>query len=84
MYEQVFKKKTGVPVDGMTFNGKQYFVDIGNQVPGKVISDPNLSAEKLALLDILPEVVQNAQYVGSGAFISKGGKEKPVVRYDLF
>ena len=59
-------------------------MSIGNKVPGKVISDPNLSAEKLALLGILPQIVTNADYVGSGEYDAAGKKVLPVTRYDYF
>ena len=59
-------------------------MEIGNNVPGKVISDRNLSEEKLALLDMLPEVVRNAEYVGSGEYVQHSGKVRPVTRYDYF
>lgn len=83
-YKGVFKSATGVPVDGLTFNGKQYTVDIPNSVPGKVISDNNLTAEKLALLDNLSDVVRNGEYVGSGEYVAHGAKAKNTIRYDYF
>lgn len=83
-YKAVFKPAKNVPVSGVTFEGKPYTVDINSNVPGKVISDPNLTAEKLALLDILPQVVENGEYVGSGEYVQHSGKDRPVVRYDYF
>lgn len=83
-YKGVFKAAKGIPVEGMTFNGKQYQVDIPNSVPGKVISDNNLTAEKLALLDNLSDVVRNGEYVGSGEYVAHGAKTKNTVRYDYF
>lgn len=84
VYKSVFQASKGILVDGLTFEGRQYTVDIPNSVPGKVISDPNLTAEKLALLDILPEVVRNGEYVGSGEYVPHGSKKKDTVRYDYF
>ena len=84
LYQHVFERSTGIPVNGMSFRGKQYLVDVGNDVPGKVISDPNLSKEKLSLLSDLTPIVQNAEYVGSGNYIQHGNKNKPVCRYDYF
>ncbi len=78
LYRQVFQRNTGVPVSGMSFRGEPYLVSIGNKVPGKVINDPNLSAEKLALLDILPQIVTNADYIGSGEYDAAGKKVLPV------
>ncbi len=83
-YKSVFKAANGVPVTGVTFNGKPYTVDIPNSVPGKVISDHNLTAEKLALLDILPQVVQSGEFVGSGDYIQHGSKKKLTIRFDYF
>ena len=82
--QRAFQRSYGVPVSGMTFDGKPYLVEIGNNVPGKVISDRNLSAEKLALLDMLPDVVQNAEYVGSGEYEQHHTKQKLTVRFDYF
>ena len=59
-------------------------MDISRNVPGKVISAPNLTAEKPALLDVLPSVVQNGEYVGSGEYVQHGNKSRTVVRYDYF
>lgn len=83
-YKSVFKPVKNVPVSGVTFEGKPYTVDIPGSVPGKVISDPNLTAEKLALLDNLPDVVHNGEYVGSGEYVQHGSKQKKTVRYDYF
>lgn len=83
-YKQIFKPSKNVPVHGLAYNGKQYTVDIGSKVLGKVISDPNLTAEKLALLDILPQIVQNGDYVGSGNYVRHGSKGTAAIRYDYF
>lgn len=45
-YKAIFKPAKNVPVSGVTFEGKPYTVDINSNVPGKVISDPNLTAEE--------------------------------------
>jgi len=82
--QKAFKSASGVPISNMTFAGKPYLVEIGNNVPGKVISDRNLSEEKLAVLDVLPEIVRNAEYVGSGEYVQHSGKVRPVIRYDYF
>ena len=74
-YKALFKPVKNVPVSGVTYEGRPYTVDINNNVPGKVISDPNLTAEKLALLDILPQVVENGEYVGSGCAAREQEKE---------
>ena len=84
VYKSIFKPAKGVIVDGTTFGGRPYAVDIPNSVPGKIISDTNLTAEKLALLDNLPDVVRNGTYVGSGEYIPHGSKTKKTVRFDYF
>ena len=84
VYKSIFKPATGVVVDGTSFGGQPYAVDIPNSVPGKVISDTNLTAEKLALMDNLPDVVRNGTYVGSGEYVPHGAKAKKTVRFDYF
>ena len=84
VYKSIFKPAKGIVVDGTSFGGQPYAVDIPNSVPGKVISDTNLTAEKLALLDNLPDVVRNGTYVGSGEYVPHGSKAKKTVRFDYF
>ena len=83
-YKSIFKPAKGVVVDGASFGGQPYAVDINNNVPGKVISDVNLTAEKLSLLSNLPDVVRNGTYVGSGEYMQHSGRNRPGVRYDYF
>lgn len=84
VYKSIFKPAKGVVVEGATFNGQPYTVDIGNKVLGKVISDTKLTPEKLALLGNVSEVVQNGTYVGSGEYTQHSGKDRPTIRYDYF
>ena len=84
VYKSIFKPAKGVVVDGATFKGQPYSVDIGNKVLGKVISDTKLTPEKLALLGNVSEVVQNGTYVGSGEYTQHSGKDRPTIRYDYF
>lgn len=84
VYKSIFKPAKGVVVEGATFNGHPYTVDIGNKVLGKVISDTKLTPEKLALLGNVSEVVQNGTYVGSGEYTQHSGKDRPTIRYDYF
>ena len=84
VYKSIFKPAKGVVVEGTSFGGQPYAVDINNNVPGKVISDPNLTAEKLSVLGNLTEIVQNGAYVGSGEYVPHGAKAKKTVRYDYF
>lgn len=83
-YKSIFKPAKGVVVEGATFNGQPYTVDIGNKVLGKVISDTKLTPEKLAFLGNVSEVVQNGTYVGSGEYTQHSGKDRPTIRYDYF
>lgn len=83
-YKSIFKPAKGVVVEGTSFGGQPYAVDINNNVPGKVISDVNLTAEKLSLLSNLPDVVRNGTYVGSGEYTQHSGRNRPGVRYDYF
>lgn len=73
-----------VTVENASFEGLPYDVTLNNQVISKVVSDPNMSAEKLAVLNSVEEVVKNAEYVGSGAYQPHGTKTKNVTRYDYF
>ena len=84
VYKSIFKPAKGVVVEGVSFGGQPYAVDINNNVPGKVISDVNLTAEKLSLLSNLPDVVRNGTYVGSGEYTQHSGRNRPGVRYDYF
>lgn len=84
VYKSIFKPAKGVVVEGASFGGQPYAVDINNNVPGKVISDVNLTAEKLSLLSDLPDVVRNGTYVGSGEYTQHSGRNRPGVRYDYF
>ena len=84
----VFKrthKAQPIEVQGVTFNGEPYFVEIGNKAVGKIVSDPNLSAEKISLLQNIDQVVSNGEYVGSGSYSkNKPGKIGNTIRYDYF
>lgn len=82
--QDVFRSAKGVEVEGVTFDGQPYKVNVGNKVLGKVLGDKNFSAEKIALLDILPEVIRKGEYVGSGEYVQHGKKQKDTVRFDYF
>lgn len=79
-----FSAAQNVEVGGVTFEGAPYLININNSVLGKVISGADLSAERLSLLNILPDVVRNGEYVGSSEYVAHGKKTKPVSRYDYF
>ncbi len=82
--QESFRPTKGVEVEGVTFDGKPYLVDINKKVLGKVVNDKNLTAEKIALLDVLPDVVSGGEYVGSGEYVAHGTRQKKTVRYDYF
>ena len=73
-----------VPVENVNFEDRPYDVVLNKSVIEKVISDRNLSAEKLAVFNEIENVVRNAEYVGSGEYTAHGAKTKPVTRYDYF
>lgn len=84
IYKKVFQPIKNVPVDSMTYEGQPYTVDVNKGVYRKVISDKTISAERLSVLDSLPEIIQNAQYVGSGEYGKAGRDDSPAIRYDYF
>lgn len=73
-----------VKIENTTFEGQDYYVRLYKSVIGKLISDPNYSAEKIAVLDNISDVIKNAEYVGSGEVQADGGKKNRVERYDYF
>ena len=86
-YNNVFERTGGVrevTVNGLEFDGQPYVVTVNKNAVGKVISDPNITAEKLALFDVLNDVIQNGEYVGSGSYTPHGSRTKNVTRYDYF
>lgn len=86
-YNSVFERTGGVrevTVNGLDFGGQPYVVTVNKNTVGKVVSDPNVTAEKLALFDILNDVIQNGEYVGSGSYTPHGSRTKNVTRYDYF
>lgn len=86
-YETIFpEKKTRIDigVDGLKMDGEEYVVSLYKGVVGKVISDRDISAEKLAVFDKIEEIVRSAEYVGSAKYIQKGDKRKHTVRFDYF
>ena len=75
--ESLFKKNVDsidVKIENTTFDGQDYYVRLYKSVIGKLISDPNYSAEKIAVLDNISDVIKNAEYVGSGRV--EGSKSK--------
>ncbi len=86
-YERLFDKSGGakhVPVKNMAFRNEPYVVDVNKNAISKIISDKNLTVEKLSLLDNLNAIIENGKYVGSGNYVQKGNKKKLTVRFDYF
>ena len=88
LFENIFEDTGGVrnvKVNGTTFRGEDYLVTINKNAVAKIISDPNLSAEKLAVINYLDEVVSNGEYIGSGEYAPKNEKKiKNTTRFDYF
>lgn len=87
-FMDVFKrthKAQPIEVQGVTFNGEPYLVEIGNRAVSKVVSDGKASTEKLSLLQNIDQVVSNGEYVGSSEY-AKGNinKAQNTIRYDYF
>ena len=84
IYTDIFGEARSVRVKNINYNGEAYNVALNKGLVGKVISDPNVSLEKLAVLDNLDTVVAEGRYVGSGKYIPKGNKIKNTIRFDYF
>lgn len=83
MLKEKFGEARTVDVDGMTYNGKKYSVNINKKTVGKIVSS-KFSNENIALLDVIDDVVKNGEYVGSGKYIQHGNTNKKTVRFDYF
>ena len=86
-YEKVLTELGGTKVKqikSVTFNGKAYNVSLPKNVVGKVVSDVNMSPEKLAVFDQIDEIITEANYIGSGKYIPHNTKQKQTVRFDYF
>lgn len=88
VYEKIFPANVTakeVDVNGVNFGNNKYTVTVNKGVIGKVVSDKNMSAEKLAVLDSIDDVINMADYVGSGNYVSHSSRAKTnVIRYDYF
>lgn len=86
-YQKIFDEAGGSKVStvkDVTYKGEPYNVSVGKKVVGKVVSDKNLSAEKLAILDDLDNIIAEGKFVGSGEYIPHGTKKKLTERFDYF
>ncbi|MBQ9960238.1 MAG: hypothetical protein IJP01_07755, partial [Oscillospiraceae bacterium] len=84
LYETVFKNGGGTrSVENSNTQTEEgnYVVQLGKKLVGKVASDPRISAEKLAVIEHLDDVVAAAEYVGSSMY---EGSNRNVIRYDYF
>ena len=83
-YNKIFGKARDIKVKNISYNGSSYNVTLNKNLVGKVLSDRNLSPEKLAVIDNLDEVVSEGKYLGSGKYVPKGKKVKNTIRFDYF
>lgn len=86
-YESLFTGGGGarnITVKGTKFKGKDYDVYVPKKVVGKVVSDVNMTPNKLAVFDNLDKVIENAQFVGSGKYVPHTQKQKLTTRFDYF
>lgn len=86
-YQKSFDEQGGARVQtikDVSYKDEPYQVSIGKKVVGKVVSDKNMSAEKLAVLDNLDEIIAEGKFIGSGEYIPHGKKKKLTERFDYF
>ena len=83
-YNKIFGKARDIKVKNISYNGSSYNVTLNKNFVDKVLSDRNLSPEKLAVIDNLDEVVSEGKYLGSGKYVPKGKKVKNTIRFDYF
>lgn len=74
------KKK--VMLDNVQFDGQPYTVTIFKSLINKVVSDPNMTAEKLSVLGSMEKVLQKAVYEKSSDVDRSQQQKDYVVRYD--
>lgn len=74
------KKK--VTLDNVQFDGQPYTVTIFKSLINKVVSDPNMTAEKLSVLGSMEKVLQKAVYEKSSDVDRIQQQKDYVVRYD--
>lgn len=73
-----------VKVSNVKFDNSDYVVTFNKSAISKLVSDPNISAEKLAVLYDIEDVIEQGKYVGSGQYIQKNNKQKQTIRFDYF
>lgn len=72
-----------VTVNGLSFNGEPYKVNINKKSIGKIVSD-GTKEQNIAFLSVIDDALKNAEYVGSGSYVPHSSKQKKTVRFDYF
>lgn len=72
-----------VTINGLSFNGEPYKVNLNKKSVGKIVSD-GTKENNIAFLSVVDDALKNADYVGSGAYVPHGSKTKNTVRFDYF
>lgn len=81
LYGERFNQKQ-VTVDNVQFDGQPYTVTIFKNLINKVVSDPNLSAEKMSVLSNIEQTIKNSEYLTSSGVDRSSQTKKDVARYD--
>ena len=81
LFGERFNQKQ-VTVDNVQFDGQPYTVTIFKNLINKVVSDPNLSAEKMSVLGQIEQVIKKANYEESSGVDRMTQNKDEVVRYD--
>lgn len=81
LYGERFNQKQ-VTVDNVQFDGQPYTVTIFKNLINKVVSDPNLSAEKMAVLGQIEQVVKRSDYTESSGVDRATQRKDEAIRYD--
>lgn len=78
-----FGSPRAVTINGLSFNGEPYKVNLNKKSVGKIVSD-GTKENNIAFLSVVDDALKNADYVGSGAYVPHGSKTKNTVRFDYF
>lgn len=81
LFGERFNQKQ-VTVDNVQFDGQPYTVTIFKNLINKVVSDPNLSAEKMSVLSNIEQTIKNSEYLTSSGVDRSSQTKKDVARYD--
>lgn len=86
LYNAIFDRTGGqrkIVVDGIAFEGVPYEVSLNKSAVKKVLSEKEITPEKLAVFDNIDDIINKADYVGSGEY-AKTKKQGQTIRYDYF